>query len=142
MKYTVPRPYDHIMNFDFPYYWAVSTLPTTARDPKTDKLVDLSIPIRPCVLLLPISEGRTVERSFPGGTVYCLFDWLYDFYHEPVEAIDITYLIPRTEGAEQERLLQCLTRQKIGCLLCRLDLLDPQDPSFLGIDEGLVILGS
>ena len=130
------------MNFSFPYYWAVSNFPETAKQLETDDPVDLSIPIRPCSLQLPISEEHTVERSFPGGTVYCLFQWLHDFYREPVQAIDIAYLIPITEDAEQERLLQFLEYKKAGRTINRLDLLGPSDPQFLGIQDGVVIIGN
>lgn len=129
------------MNFSFPYYWSLSELPETARNLETGEPVDLSIPIRPCTLQLPIYEERTVERSFPGGTARYLFYWLHHFYHEPVEAIEIAYLIPRTEGAEQERLIRCLAYIKSGHSVNRLELVESSDFQFLGIEEGVVVLG-
>jgi len=121
--------------------WALCDLPDSARNESGDP-VDLTIHVAPGLLLLPVLNDCSVERFFPGGALRALLQLIHDFYYESVDAAELAYWMPRSSPAEQERLTSLLGYVSDGHAVDRLDVLGESDPQFLGIEEGVVLLGS
>ena len=120
------------MNLAFDGIWVICDLPL------------FDIESEPGDLLLPVTESVTVQRPFAGGF---LLRFLYDFYQESVSYPELSNLLIQEirrdpVGGEAYRLTRLLNYCSLGTPVNRLDVLGLSDPIFIGIQEGVVIVGS
>jgi len=122
------------MNFSWHHSWTVNTPPDLGS-------VDLTPYLQPSRLIFPVTEGITVERTFVGGTVRHLLQQIYTLYQQPVDSSMLEWYISRVSPPEVARLQhfqQCLEK---GKGLTRLQVLGQPAPHFLGVHQGIVLLG-
>ena len=127
------------MNFTWTAYYALCD-PPSFDTIQSD--VDLSLPLEPGVVRLPVIEDITMDIYFKGGTLLSFLELLYKTYNEQVDATTIMSYIPVLPIYEQERMHRFLTYLDQGHKLIRLDVLGQSDPQFLGVEKGMVLLGN
>ena len=82
------------MNIHLPFTWRFDTLPSLeslqARASVSEEaLVQcLTQPVAPFIVTLPMFLAQTSQRSFPGGTLLSLLQFLYTVYHEETVPLD------------------------------------------------------
>ena len=118
------------MNFPWHHSWTVNTLPDLGSS------VDLTQYLQPSRLIFPVTEGITVERTFAGGTVRTLLQQIYTLYQQPVDSSMLEWYISRVSDKE---VLRLRSFQQQG--LTRLNILGQPAPLFLGVHQGIVLLG-
>jgi hypothetical protein len=101
--------------------------------------VDLTQYLEPSRLIFPVTEGITVERTFVGGTVRHLLQQIYTLYQQPVDSSMLEWYISRVSPPEVLRLRSF--QHRLGKGLIRLDILGQHAPLFLGVHQGIVLLG-
>lgn len=103
--------------------------------------VDLTPYIQPSRLIFPVTEGITLERTFAGGTVRHLLQQIYTLYQQPVDSSMLEWYISRVSPPEVVRLRNFQYRLEKGKDLTRLQVLGQPAPHFLGVHQGIVLLG-
>jgi hypothetical protein len=123
------------MNFPWYHHWTVNTPPDVGSS------VDLTPYLQPSRLIFPVTEGITVERTFVGGTVRHLLQQIYTLYQQPVDSSMLEWYISRVSSPEVARLQRFQHHLEKGKAVTRLDVLGQPAPLFLGIHQGIVLLG-
>ena len=122
------------MNFSWHHHWTVNTPPDLGS-------VDLTPYLQPSRLIFPVTEGITVERTFVGGTVRHLLQQIYTLYQQPVDSSMLEWYISRVSPPEVLRLQHFQHHLEKGKGLTRLQVLGQPAPLFLGVHQGIVLLG-
>lgn len=122
------------MNFPWHHPWTINT------PPDEGAAVDLTPYLEPSRLIFPVIEGITVERTFAGGTVRTLLQQIYTLYQQPVDSSMLEWYISRVSPLEVLRLQRFQRALNQGFKLTRLDVLGLK-PQFLGVHQGIVLLG-
>jgi len=123
------------MNFPWHHHWTVNTPPDVGSS------VDLTQYLQPSRLIFPVTEGITVERTFAGGTVRTLLQQIYTLYQQPVDSSMLEWYISRVSSPEVARLQRFQHHLEKGKAVTRLDVLGQKAPHFLGVHQGIVLLG-
>ena len=57
-----------------------------------DPIIVFEESVEPFYLMFPVIPTEHVQRLFEGGTVLSMFEFIYDFYQEPLTFAEIDYL--------------------------------------------------
>jgi len=125
------------MNLEFPGIWIISDPPS---------MIESKEELGNTLLQFPVVGEQLYERAF-AGSLKSLLQLIYEFYQELVSYAELSDLLIqeiRREplGEEANRLSLLLGYSRMGAPITRLDILGLLDPRFIGIQEGVVILGS
>ena len=123
------------MNFRWSHPWTINT------PPDGGAAVDLTHYLEPSRLIFPVTEGITVERTFAGGTVRTLLQQIYTLYQQPVDSSMLEWYISRVSPLEVLRLQRFQRVLDQTRKVTRLDVLGQSAPQFLGVHQGIVLLG-
>ena len=115
------------MNIHLPFTWRFDTLPSLeslqARASLSEEALGqcLTQPIAPFIITIPMFVAQTSQRSFPGGTLLSLLQFLYTVYHEetvPLDELTPVLNYPQPHVVERFRgyIEQTLNGEGVHCI--------------------------
>jgi len=139
----------HIMNFPYLCVWMIRDPPSAESITSIEKISDHILigdpaiffeeSVEPFYLTFPVIPTEHVQRLFQGGTVLSMFQFIYDFYQEPVTFAEIDYLKNLSAHRHHNRFETHRNTLLSGGIVRRLEVIG-SSATYEGIEAGELLI--
>ena len=85
----------------------------------------LEVPVKRFVVTIPMFLDKTIQRVFPGGTLFSLLEFLYDVYQEPMPVDELTPMLQYPQRHVRDRFSGYIDRTNAGTPVRRIEMMYP-----------------